>query len=78
MKKWRIVLLALVFVLLAAWYAFRPEGFFINTSVHEEMPTVGGGPSAQNLASGTFHSIAHPAKRTATIYRRGDGKWILR
>jgi hypothetical protein len=61
-----------------AWYVFRPERLVFNHSVHEGLPTTAGGPSAQTLASGTFHSVLHPTEGTATIYRIGDGSRVLR
>lgn len=77
-KKWRIVLLALVIALIAAWYAFRPERLVVSRRVHEQFPTAQGGPSAQTLVSGAFHGVAHPTEGSATVYRLGDGSRILR
>jgi hypothetical protein len=37
-----------------------------------------GGPSAQPLESGRFHSILHPTEGTATIFQMGDGTRVLR
>jgi hypothetical protein len=56
-----------VLVLLAAWYAFRPERLVVNRYVDEAMPAAQGGPSPQPLESGRFYSILHPTGGNATI-----------
>ena len=66
------------------WYFFRPERAFIDREVSEAFP--GGNaaaattamPADSTLASGTFHSNAHPTKGMATIHRLPDGRRILR
>jgi len=73
----KIVFAALSVVLFLAWYAFRPEGLFINRPIHEEMP-VNSSSKAQVIESGAFHGIAHPTEGTATIYRLGDSTLMLR
>jgi hypothetical protein len=79
MKKWKIVIAAVVVVVLfSAWYAFRPEGLFIDRPVEEGMPAAKGGDSLQPVASGVFHSVVHPTNGTATIYQLGDGSRVLR
>jgi hypothetical protein len=78
MKMWKFAVAALVIVLFAAWYAFRPEGLFIDRRVQEELPTARGGSSLQSVASGSFHSVIHPTQGTATIYQIGDGGRVLR
>ena len=52
--------------LFAAWYAFRPEGLFIDRQVEEGMPTAKGGASLEPVASGVFHGVAHPKPRTSS------------
>jgi hypothetical protein len=78
MKMLKFAVAALVIVLFAAWYAFRPEGLFIDRRVQEELPTAKGGASLQSVASGSFHSVIHPTQGTATIYQIGDGSRVLR
>jgi len=75
-NKVMVVLLVLVLVGGAAWYAFRPERLFINQKVNEQFPTT----SAANnqLASGQFHSGAHETKGVATVFQLADGKKALR
>jgi Electron transfer DM13 len=79
MQKYRIILPVIAVVLLVAWYAFRPERLFVNQRVHEELPTaqVANSP-ARPLASGKFHSGAHPTSGTATVYQLTDGTRVLR
>jgi hypothetical protein len=79
MQKYRIILLVIAFVLLLAWYAFRPERLFVNQRIHEELPTaLAANSSARPLASGKFHSVAHPTSGTATVYQLADGTRVLR
>ena len=78
MNKRKVVFGALAVVLFVAWYAFRPEGLFINRRVHEEMLASNGGSQAQAVESGAFYGIAHPTEGTATIYRLGDSTLLLR
>jgi electron transfer DM13 len=77
-KVWKFAVAALVIVLIAAWYAFRPEGLFIDRRVQEDLPTAKGGASLQSVASGSFHGVTHPTEGTATIYQIGDGSRVLR
>jgi len=53
----------LVIVLFAVWYAFRPEGLFIDRPVEEGMPTAKGGASLEPVASG--YSMAWRIPQTA-------------
>ena len=79
MKPWmKIAIPIAVVVIVAAWYAFRPERLVVNRSVNEAMPTSQGSSSAQTLESGRFYSILHPTEGTATIYQMGDGTRVLR
>jgi hypothetical protein len=78
MKIWKVVIPIFVAALFVAWYAFRPERLVVNKTVHEELPTAQGGSPDQTLASGTFHSVLHPTSGTATIYRIGEGRRVLR
>ncbi|HET6797977.1 MAG TPA: DM13 domain-containing protein [Gemmatimonadales bacterium] len=67
------------------WYAFRPELLFVRKSVNETLPVAtaqssGGTAAAVDVAlvSGTFHSVAHETRGTATVLRLPDGSRILR
>jgi len=75
MKKWiKFGIPIAVVAVLVGWYAFRPERLVVNRRVDEAMPAGQG----EVLVSGSFYSILHPTKGTATIYRMGDGTRILR
>jgi hypothetical protein len=75
MKKWiKIAIPVVAIAVLVGWYAFRPERLVVNRRVDEAMPAGQG----EVLVSGSFYSILHPTKGTATIYRMGDGIRILR
>ena len=67
-----------VIVAIALWAAFRPERLFVNAKVNETMPTGLANASETALASGSFHSVAHDTKGTASVYHLADGKRILR
>src|SRR5262249_13362787 len=75
MKKWiKFGIPIAVVAELVGWYAFRPERLVVNRRVDEAMPAGQG----EVLVSGSFYSILHATKGTATIYRMGDGARILR
>ena len=82
MSKRKIVIGAGVLALAVGWYAFRPELLFINKTVNEEFPggtamaSIEKGPMA--ITKGSFKSLAHETKGTASIYQLGDGKRALR
>jgi Electron transfer DM13 len=63
-----------------AWYAFRPERLFIDSTVNESLaaPAAGSAAEPTTLAQGSFHSNAHETIGTATILSLGDGRRILR
>jgi hypothetical protein len=70
-----------VVALAIGWYAFRPELLFIDKTVNEEFP--GGAVKVSSegpvvLIQGSFKSLAHETKGTASIYRVGNGKRSLR
>jgi len=77
-------------VLVAGWYAFRPERLWIDNVVSESFDTTGvsqsGGAVAASAAStaptmismGRFHGVAHDGMGLATIYRAADGRRTLR
>jgi hypothetical protein len=71
--------IAILIVVVAGWYAFRPERLFINQKVSEQFPTASAA-SAQpaTLVSGQFHGVAHETKGGATVYQLADGKRVLR
>jgi hypothetical protein len=78
MKRKRLIYGLAVIVAIALWAAFRPERLFVNAKVNEAMPAGLAKVSGTVLASGSFHSVAHASKGTASVYRLEDGKHILR
>lgn len=67
-----------------AWYAFRPELLFVNTTVSEAFPSSALALSAtdsavnpRQLAVGMFKGYAHETKGDASIYQV-NGKRVLR
>lgn len=79
-RRW-IIIAGLAVVVVAGWYAFRPERLFISKTVSESLPqatTLASESAPTALQSGSFHSNAHETKGTATIYRLGDGTRVLR
>jgi Electron transfer DM13 len=79
MKRKNLIYGLLLIAAVALWAAFRPERLFVNAKINEAMPTSANATGAETvLASGTFHSVAHDGKGTASIYKLSDGKRILR
>jgi len=82
MNKRNILIGVSVVVLAIGWYAFRPELLFINNTVNEEFPggaamvSIEKGP--MSITKGSFKSLAHETKGTASIYQLADGKRTLR
>lgn len=64
-------------VLVAAWWAFRPEKLFINKSVNEPAPfQESSGP--QPVFTGPLEDGAHNTVGRATIYKTPEGGRYLR
>ncbi len=79
MNQWKkLVIPAVVVVVLAAWYAFRPERLVVNRHVDEALPSEQSASQPQPLVSGQFYGILHPTAGTATIYQMPDGTRVLR
>jgi hypothetical protein len=78
MKHKKLIYGLAVILAIALWAAFRPERLFVNAKVNEAMPAGLSNVSQTVLSSGSFHSVAHETKGTASIYQVADGKRILR
>jgi hypothetical protein len=82
MRKRNILLGAGAVVLAVAWYAFRPELLFIDKTVNEEFPAGTAVAAIEKgtmaVTKGSFRSLAHATKGTASIYQLSDGKRTLR
>jgi hypothetical protein len=81
--KRRTWIVGLVVVGAIGWYLFRPELLFVNTRVNETLTAQATPGSAESetpaaLFAGSFHSVAHETKGTATVHRLPDGKRVLR
>ena len=76
MKRKKLIYGVAVILAIGLWAAFRPERLFVNAKVNETMPA--GLATETVLASGSFQSVAHGTKGTASIYQLADGKHILR
>jgi len=82
MNKRNLIIAVGVIALATAWYAFRPELLFLDTTVSEEFP--GGVQIASiekdpmSITKGNFQSLAHETKGMASIYQWADGKRRLR
>jgi Electron transfer DM13 len=75
-KKWTLVAIGLP-VLVAAWWAFRPEKLWINEKVNEPAPFASS-LDPQPLYTGRLEGKAHQTSGRATIYKSPDGKRYLR
>ena len=67
-----------VILAIALWAAFRPERLFVDAKVNDAMPADLANVPETVLGSGSFHSVAHDTKGTASVYQLADGKRILR
>jgi hypothetical protein len=75
-RKW-IVAAAGVLIVVAAWWAFRPEKLWINAKVNEPAPFASAA-EPQPLFTGRLESKTHRTSGRATIYKSPDGKLYLR
>jgi hypothetical protein len=73
----RWLLVAGLPVLVALWWAFRPEKLWINQRVNEPAPFSAGG-DPQPILTGRFDGKEHQTSGRATIYKRPDGVEYLR
>jgi hypothetical protein len=74
--KWTLVAVGLP-VLVALWWAFRPEKLWINERVSEAAPfDTSGGP--QPILTGRFEGKAQQTSGRATIYKKPGGEEYLR
>jgi hypothetical protein len=72
MRKRDVVVALGALVVIAGWYAFRPERLFVDQRVHEAT-----GGSGVVIAAGAFHGVAHDGKGNASVVRRADGTRVL-
>lgn len=75
-NKWVLTLTALP-VLIATWWAFRPEKLFINQKVNEAVPA-GLSSEPEALYTGRLDGNVHQTIGRATIYETADGRRYLR
>ena len=75
-RKWIIVAVG-VPILVAAWWAFRPEKLWINQRVNEPAPFASRS-EPRPLFTGRLEGRAHPTSGRATIYEDSDGVRYLR
>jgi hypothetical protein len=75
-KKWILAGIGLP-ILVAAWWAFRPEKLWVNVKVNEPAPfALRGDPHP--LYTGLLADRAHPTSGRVSIYQAPDGKRDLR
>jgi Electron transfer DM13 len=75
-KKWVLAGIGIP-VLVAVWWAFRPEKLWVNVKVNEPAP-FGTSADPQPLYTGLLAGRAHPTSGRASIYQTLDGKRDLR
>jgi hypothetical protein len=78
LERRKLILIAVGLpVLVAGWWAFRPEKLWINQKVNEPAPFASA-TDTRPLYTGTFEGKAHATSGRATIYATADGKQYLR
>jgi hypothetical protein len=75
-RKWILLAVGLP-VLVALWWAFRPEKLWINQTVNEPAPFDTSADS-QPILTGRFEGKAQPTSGRATIYKKPGGEAYLR
>jgi Electron transfer DM13 len=75
-KRWVLVAIAAP-ILVAAWWAFRPEKLWVNVKVNEPAPA-GEGADVQPVYTGLLGARAHATSGRASIYQTPGGKRDLR
>jgi hypothetical protein len=75
-RKWILAAVGLP-ILVAAWWAFRPEKLWINQKVSEAAPFASS-TDPQALYTGRLEGKAHQTSGRATIYKTPKGKQYLR
>lgn len=75
-KKWIVAAIG-VPILVAAWWAFRPEKLWVNQQVNEPA-SFGTDADPQPLYTGLLAGRAHATSGRASIYQAPDGKRDLR
>jgi hypothetical protein len=75
-RKWVLAAVGLP-ILVAAWWAFRPEKLWINQKVSEPAPFASS-TDPQPLYTGRLEGKAHQTSGRATIYKTPGGKEYLR
>jgi len=68
----RVLVAALAVLGGVGWYLFRPELLFVDQQVNEELAATASAPTGAPagpvaLATGSFHSVAHETRGTATV-----------
>ena len=72
------VLLAILLLYLALG-VFGVQTLFYDTEVNEDFAVAGSRSGDRSVvSSGEFHAVAHPGTGEATVYRLGDGSYVLR
>jgi hypothetical protein len=77
LRRKRIWIAIGVPILIAAWWAFRPEKLWINQRVNEPAPFASSSED-QPLFTGRLEARAHPTSGRATVYKSPNGERYLR
>ena len=75
-RKWILAVVG-VPILVATWWAFRPEKLWINQKVSEPAPFAASN-DPQPIYTGRLEGKAHQTSGRATIYKTSDGQEYLR
>lgn len=75
-RNWILMAVGLP-ILVAAWWAFRPEKLWVNQRVNEPAPFASRSEAAP-IFTGRLEAKAHPTSGRATVYESPDGERYLR
>ncbi len=76
-KHKTLSMIAILIVLFAGWFLFRPEKLFINQRVNEAAPFVAN-DARKPIYTGLLNGKLHETSGLATVYREPDGTMTLR
>ncbi len=76
-RRYKLLAVCFVVILVALWYWFRPERLFVNQRVNEPLTTAASS-DPELLYTAKLKTQLHETSGRASIYRQQDGSFLLR